>query len=397
VNIHTQNQLGGDGFAVWLLDENEIKRPQMAADGNVLPFDAPGYESLMGDFYGLRPDFNGTGVIFDTYDNDNNADNPVVFTVVNDGKPRQWSMNDDLTPSRRDLKELSKKLFNPLKQHELMPSECTLDYHGKESAKILIRYQAGSLHVYTDQEHAKIQGTDVDKLNLIKKHALPLAFGRHFGMIEMLSKLGMMVMPGAPDIPNLCLVRSIDLKSWKNPHIAISAITGQLSDNHDILKLETKYIRTEHKINDAELPQAGYKERNSGILVKIYWSMVCVLSLGLIAETLGEIWMIAKIYKSARNVVNTINKINPFIQLSYILNSVQYVLLVFAFNWKCILCNSPLLVIRAHKFMTNNVLLTPQTFEQPYFTKTTYRQWLWVQLILLCLSGFYHFWRLFHA
>ena len=202
---------------------------------------------------------------------------------------------------------------------------------------------------------------------------------------------------GGAETPNLCLVRAIDLSIWKNPHIAVSAVTGQLADNHDILKLETKFLRKDHEIKDATLPKQGYQKRNVGVLVWIYWFVICTLSVGLICETIAEILTIRRIYKNARNIVSTINKLNPFIQLSFYLNLAQYILLVFAFNWKCILCNSPLLLIRAHKFMTNNVLLTPQKFEQPIFLyNTTYRQWLWIQLTLLCLSGFYHFWRLSH-
>ena len=202
---------------------------------------------------------------------------------------------------------------------------------------------------------------------------------------------------GSPEIPNLCLVRTIDLSLWKNPHIAVTGMTGQLADTHDILKLETKFIRKDHKIKDANLPKTGYKKRRTGILVKIFWWIICTISVGLICETISEILIIRNIYTNNRHIVSTVNKLNPFIQLSFYLNLALMLLLVFAFNWKCILCNSPLLLIRAQKFMTNNVLLTPQKFEQPTFLyNTTYRQWLWVQLTLLCLSGFYHFWRLCH-
>eukprot|EP01084_Bolivina_argentea_P025921 48190_1 len=395
INIHSKTTLGGDGFGVWLLDENEIKRGQI---GDKQVYTNPNYELLLGDFYGLRRDFNGTGIIFDTYDNDNNGDNPLVFSLINDGKPKAWHFNNDLTTERDVIqKDLNDVAFHPMAKH-LFPTECTLNYHQKESVKILIRYQNQQLHVYTDLEHKKIDGAEAEKMNLWKNHALPFAFGRHLGVAHMLSKMGIMPVEGPAEIPHLCLVRTVDVSLWNNPHIALSAITGQLADAHDILKLETKFLRKEHKIKDESLVTTGYSRRRTGIVYKVFWFIICIISVGLICETISEIVLIRKIYKENRHVVKTINRLNPFIQLSYYLNLAQYILLIFSFNWKCLLCNAPLLLIRIQKFMTNDVLLTPYSFEKPTFLyRTTYRQWLWVQLCLLCLSGFYHFWRLFHV
>ena len=184
INIHSKTKLSGDGFGVFILDENEIHRPQFENQKQQI-YDM--HEVLLGDFYGIRQDFNGTGVIFDTFDNDNNGDNPVVFTVSNDGKLKQWNINNDLKETRD---KLTKQTGVDILGANLFPSECTMDYHGKESAKILIRYQDGKLHVYTDKEHKKVEGTDTDKLNLLRRHALPFAFGRHLGVAHMLGKIG---------------------------------------------------------------------------------------------------------------------------------------------------------------------------------------------------------------
>merc|ERR1712130_1046714 len=104
-----------------------------------------------------------------------------------------------------------------------------------------------------------------------------------------------------------CLVRTIDLSVWQTPHIALSANTGQLSDEHDILKLETKYIRKEHAIKDEILPS---KKRSVGVLWTIYWCIVCILSLILIGETIMEMILIQNIYKKQSNIAQTINAIN---------------------------------------------------------------------------------------
>lgn len=184
INIHSKTKLSGDGFGVFILDENDINRAQINKKQR---YDKN--EVLLGDFYGLRQDFNGTGVIFDTFDNDNNGDNPVVFTVDNDGKKKPWNMNTDLGATRERVKTESGA--DMLGVNSLFPTECTMEYHGKESAKIFIRYQDGKLAVYTDKEHRKVEGTEADKLNLLRKHALPFAFGRHLGIAKMLGKMGM--------------------------------------------------------------------------------------------------------------------------------------------------------------------------------------------------------------
>ena len=203
--------------------------------------------------------------------------------------------------------------------------------------------------------------------------------------------------PGDKEVPHLCLVRTIDIGLWKNPHIAISAITGDLSDSHDILKLETKFVRKEHEIKDGQLPSTGYKKRSVGALWTCYWAIICILSLALIAETILEIFLIRSIYKNQGNIAQTIDTINPYLVSSYFLNLIQYILLIFAFNWKCLLCNGPLFLIRLQKFMTNDIVLTSYGFElRTFFAGTNYKQWLMIQLSFLCLSGFYHVWRLFH-
>ena len=192
VNIHSKSAMSGDGFGVFILDENDVKRPK--SNRNKLDkqqyIEDDSYESLLGNFYGIRKDFNGTAVIFDTYDNDNNGDNPLVFSIINDGTAKGWGIDSDLDKERETIKEsVAGKMLTQL-QRNLFPTECTLDYHGKESVKILIRYQSGQLHVYTDKDHKKVEGSEADKINLLRKHALPFAFGRHLGMAKMLGKIG---------------------------------------------------------------------------------------------------------------------------------------------------------------------------------------------------------------
>jgi len=242
----------------------------------------------------------------------------------------------------------------------------------------------------------KVNGADSDLQRVLRRHHTS-----PFGGIpipSLLSKFGVLPMEGDKHTPHLCLVRSIDLSVWSTPHIAISAITGQLSDMHDILKLETKYIRKEHLIKDDALPIQGSKRRVRFIVLwRIYWSIICMLSFLLIFETALEMKMISNIYSKQSNIGQTIDSMNPWLIASYLITFVQYLMLIFAFNWKCLLCNGFLVVIRLQKFMTNDIVLTTYGFEmKKFFLGTNYKQWLRIQLISLCFSAFYHGWRLFH-
>ena len=55
------------------------------------------YESLIeGNIFGIREDFNGLGIIFDTYDNDGQRDNPTVYVLYNNGSSNvKWDYSND--------------------------------------------------------------------------------------------------------------------------------------------------------------------------------------------------------------------------------------------------------------------------------------------------------------
>ena len=155
INIHTDGKLGGDGFAIWMLDEQDIDRPPSNEADRHNPEIAD--NPILGSFYGVRSDFNGTAIVFDTFDNNNNGDNPVVFTVTNDGTARSWDMLKDMEPDRDAMREEVEKTMIPPMRADLFPTECTLKYEQEDNVKILIRYQDGKMHVYTDVEHAAVK------------------------------------------------------------------------------------------------------------------------------------------------------------------------------------------------------------------------------------------------
>jgi mannose-binding lectin 1 len=65
-------RLGADGFAIWFVEESKKEGPT----------------------YGYADQWNGLGVIFDTYDNDGNRNNPYVSIALNDGT-KVWNHGVD--------------------------------------------------------------------------------------------------------------------------------------------------------------------------------------------------------------------------------------------------------------------------------------------------------------
>ncbi|KAK7195167.1 mannose-specific lectin [Novymonas esmeraldas] len=122
--------LGADGFAVW------VAQPPR--------FDGP--------IFGRPSTFNGFGVVFDSYDNDNRRDNPMVSLLLNDGS--------------------NKKRFDP--DNDFMGqsvASCVFDYRSTlapQMATMRMVYHKGDLDVYlsTNSEMKEVECFSVTSLPL---------------------------------------------------------------------------------------------------------------------------------------------------------------------------------------------------------------------------------------
>eukprot|EP00667_Euglena_gracilis_P017329 EG_transcript_18240 len=84
--IHSRRNPGADGLALWYC-ERPVKFDPTNKD----------HEKRL-ILWGNAPDFKGLGIIFDTYDNDGQRDNPVVTVIQGTGDPNQkWDFDSDLT------------------------------------------------------------------------------------------------------------------------------------------------------------------------------------------------------------------------------------------------------------------------------------------------------------
>eukprot|EP01059_Diplonema_ambulator_P012444 TRINITY_DN22773_c0_g1_i1.p1 TRINITY_DN22773_c0_g1~~TRINITY_DN22773_c0_g1_i1.p1 ORF type:complete len:289 (+),score=59.01 TRINITY_DN22773_c0_g1_i1:88-954(+) len=72
-----------------------VKGNAQGADGFVLWYVAE--EPTMGEMWGNSMNFKGFGLVFDTFDNDNDGQQPSISLVVNwEGTDREWDINADL-------------------------------------------------------------------------------------------------------------------------------------------------------------------------------------------------------------------------------------------------------------------------------------------------------------
>ena len=81
--IHSRRNPGADGLALWY-----VETPSKYDPNN---------KGSQPNLWGNNVDFKGLGIIFDTYDNDGQRDNPVVSVIYGAGDPNQkWDIENDL-------------------------------------------------------------------------------------------------------------------------------------------------------------------------------------------------------------------------------------------------------------------------------------------------------------
>lgn len=75
--VRSRQSPGADGIGLWYVTNPSKDQP--------------------GPIFGMPSDFKGFGIIFDSYDNDNMRDNPVVSVIMNEkGEQRTWDTHRDL-------------------------------------------------------------------------------------------------------------------------------------------------------------------------------------------------------------------------------------------------------------------------------------------------------------
>jgi len=183
ISIRSETSLGGDGFGIWVLNRTMFEKTEkIRLDGNVL---------------GMVNNFNGFGVILDTYDNDEDGKNPMVMVFWNDGSKTVWDHDKDFVDDA----------FVET-QHNNRRTRCTLNNSkNNEYLRLMLVYQFGILQVWTSDHKHK---------------------GHQF-----------------------CLSVELNNKTKDTHSFAFTAMTGAVADVHEIYSVSVQYLDKDTPVVDS--------------------------------------------------------------------------------------------------------------------------------------------------
>lgn len=345
VSVYSKPHFGGDGLGFWLLDGSHD--PTFHSDN----------QYLIGDVFGMKPDFKGAGVIFDIYDNDGKRDNPAIFVVYNPTGDRT-DYNHDHDYSENMYKNVS------VLNGQAAPYRCISSIRNTEHpTRIMVRFVNQVLAVYIDNND-----------DLGYKSCLAVQFDR----------------------------------SFKDHHIAFSAMTGQVADTHEISEVSTKYLDSKASLN-FEAGEMSYSQCSS--LAFLYWTLVSFGMLGLLGLACYELYMFKTSMQVGVNVVILAASLNTYALLHYMSHvAVSGALLLTLFSspaWILIALNTPIMVWRILNLQKKTYSVSPNELEGGSDKLHSAPSWfLWrpslqvrqttalvvyIMSSILCLHRWYHY------
>jgi len=324
VSIRSDYYIGGDGFAFWVLDRTMLKD---TGSNDV--------KALQGNVLGMREDFIGFGVAFDTYDNNGDRNNPSVSVLQNDGSKKEWDHDNDFEPDRVKV------------AHNDFDTMCQLDYRNKQVApRIMLRYQSGVLHVYTNQDGSEYKA---------------------------------------------CLAVRLDVSTINTHSFAFTALTGAVADIHEIVSITVRYLNQD----DPELDD--WSLARQGTVTKRWWTvllhwLLCASVGGYLGWTTYQDYTIFKT-NITRNTALLCSKINISRQTSSKICAGLYVWLVLTGSYSAVLLGTPKFLIHTWEYMTH-YKLDPSSVSKLNRNKgqdpLTY---LYIEMGSTALSLTYFLWR----
>lgn len=157
-----------------------------------------------------------------------------------------------------------------------------------------------------------------------------------------------------------CLAVRLE-EEFKDHHIAFTAATGQVADNHDILEITTRYLKqTDVEYDDSQLEHLGlqgYVQHHS--LNMLFYFLLSVLCGGCLAVAGYQIWQYHVLSAARIDVVQICAKINPYVLSHYVAHGALTVLLLLGGMYWFFLLNVPLLGWRLYEFSKKNFLFSP--------------------------------------
>jgi hypothetical protein len=334
--VQSKPHFGGDGFAFWVI----------SGDHDPSYHFEPDY--LNGAMFGLRDDFKGIGVIFDTYDNDGKRDNPAVFVVSNE--EGRFGVHDH----DNDFEQVMVKTLpaEPNSQYK-----CFSSYRNtKHPYKVLIRYRRGTLHVYVQDG---LWGSEPTEFKYCLSVVVPYP------------------------------------SSITERHIAFSALTGGVADKVDILEISTRYLDEKDAfIDDTRLEHAGGHARSRWRT--LFWIVIFGAGAGLTFLTARDLSSLSLLKSSQTNPVYLCNELNRMILPHMALYFLVCALLLFSGSWLGLLLNSPLLGYRIYQAATNTYELDPAVLagggrSGKSKNPITFEMQLYITIVIYVVTSLYYF------
>eukprot|EP01084_Bolivina_argentea_P088415 159628_1 len=293
--VKSDYHIGGDGMGLFILNDTFHPRRNR------------GHNYLSGSIFGLVENFQGFGVILDTYDNDGNRDNPGIYVIKQERNNMQtWNNDNDYNDNM--VKDVIKK------DNEYT---CTNNYRNSDNHRMILRYENNELHIY------------VKSLN--------------------------------SDEYDYCLSVNIGINT-KGYYIALSAMTGQVADKHDIYLLSTRYLDSKDmgRIDDSKIGKIGYSRGSKiSIFSILFWILITILNIFLIYEIIIEFYEFDQLRSQQMSSINLCHSLNNSIWWANIIHFIIAILVVMYGNWTYLLINLPFIGWRGYQYMTNNTKLEP--------------------------------------
>eukprot|EP00466_Bigelowiella_natans_P008105 jgi/Bigna1/73854/fgenesh1_pg.26_\ len=290
---YSKPHFGGDGFGFWILD---------STDDPILKSEP---DALTGPLFGMKENFKGIGLAFDTYDNDGDRKNPSIF-VLDNAKGEKFVGNHDNDYMNDAYTKTPSNYQNP--EHT-----CQADYrNSKDPVKVLVRFLHKILHVYIDTRDG--QGWRV---------CLAVEFERDFF----------------------------------NHHMAFTANTGQVADVHELTSVSTRYLdESEADFDDYLLTHAEGGSRRSG-WGQLMW-VVCMLT-GLALNVLCgmEIYKYLDYSRSGINSTLIADNLKIFAWPHTILHFTMTGLLLLLGAWFGVILNLPIVGYKIWAIQKNRLIL----------------------------------------
>jgi len=294
------HHIGGDGFALWIL--NNTMHPSNTKEND--------WSWLTGPLFGMRDDFDGIGIVFDTYDNDGMRDNPKVFVLRNDGSTIQWNHDRDFADDMIKAGVAGDKAS----------ASCSFDvrqkggYWSTHLHRMLARYINGVLHIYLDTE---------------KRTSDVLA-----------------------DYQFCLAVPLPEFTTKGTHHIAATALTGQVADTHDIHQITLRYLdSSDDVINDSSLSKSKFRAGKYGTMHIILHVLNCFLLVYFFYDMVDQLKFFHRIARQQVNAHYVCTNINKSIPTTYRLYFGHFVLFLLWGDWNYCFFNLPLLSIRGYRYM----------------------------------------------